>query len=364
MTAIDRIESQINEIKKDRELASSFIEGTRDPDAIEEYVSLTGDTSVVLGIRYAILDLLAHKYGLYNDERDSAEVNCHIGSNLAKVLPQEIINSIAIVRSKYELLYRQSTNDLDRIEKICQTKLPIHASNPTTNSASSANPPQQPPTPTKTIPIPPTPTKPKSVAKPKSSSVPILSPIVLGSAIFSISILLGLTINRNQQSPRVASETTPSLTQPSNPPDRLPDRSIPASPTPTTSIPATPTPATPIPPNPAVPSSRLDPKDFIAEHYDLVNRGEYDRSWNQLSRQFRTKKTSLEAGYREYLEWWNTVDRVDILNTRNLGISNNCNVVEVQLVYNLKTGKTASKRLRFSLTKNNGSWLITDIEHR
>jgi hypothetical protein len=321
MTAIDRIETQISEIQKDRELASAFIQETRDPDEIEEYDRLKNDPRVIPGIRYVILDSLARKYDLCKDDRDSAEVNSIASSHLGENRPQDIISSIAVVRFNYGFLCRLGVDELDRLENISRSQLRIEEGDQTTSFANPTNHPPQ----THTYQQPPN--RESGIKfQWRSPQIAGLLPIVVGSMIVGMLIVLGMAINQSQQPQKVASTPTPSVVLPNystNPPDR-----------------------------------------FIVEHYNIVNQGDYDRSWNQLTVPFRTKKTSLETGYQEYLKWWDTVEKVDIISTKIVKISNNTSVVDVRIKYNLKTGNRVSNRLRFFLVRNDDIWLIAEIEHR
>jgi serine/threonine protein kinase len=116
-----------------------------------------------------------------------------------------------------------------------------------------------------------------------------------------------------------------------------------------------------ITPSPS-PSSNSDPNQIapdisIINHYKLIQNKQIDESWNDLSLNF--KGSDLEKGLKEYKEWWNSVDRVDIGAMEVLEKSANRAVVRASLSYQLRGGRTLVDKKRYiTLAWENGKWTI------
>jgi serine/threonine protein kinase len=110
------------------------------------------------------------------------------------------------------------------------------------------------------------------------------------------------------------------------------------------------------------PSSNSDPNQIspdisLINHYKLIQNKQLDESWNDLSPSFQGN--DLAKGLKEYKEWWNSVDRVDIGAMEILEKSPNRAVVKANLSYQLRGGRTlADKKKYLYLIWENGKWMI------
>ena len=109
--------------------------------------------------------------------------------------------------------------------------------------------------------------------------------------------------------------------------------------------------AEPVPVSPSVscPESEGVTDEFIRNHYLLINQGEYESSWNNLSSDFQRR---FEGGLVEYENYWQNEPNiasilVDKVNT--IDQSSNQKVVSTQLVYRLRNGDVTAETRRIVL---------------
>ncbi|MFB2918559.1 hypothetical protein [Aerosakkonema funiforme] len=102
------------------------------------------------------------------------------------------------------------------------------------------------------------------------------------------------------------------------------------------------------------------PKEAVPNYYSNINNRQYQAGWNQLSASFQNNTKVHPEGYTSYLNWWTTVDRVDIEEVNLIEISAETATVDVRLKYLMKTGKVAPQYLRLFLVWDGAtnSWLI------
>jgi hypothetical protein len=104
-------------------------------------------------------------------------------------------------------------------------------------------------------------------------------------------------------------------------------------------------------------SENLTPDTAIINHYKLIDSRKLDESWNDLSSNF--KGSNLEKGFNEYIEWWNSVEKVYIDNTRVIKSSETSSVVKANLRYKLRSGRIIDDKKKYiSLVWIDGRWLI------
>jgi len=104
-------------------------------------------------------------------------------------------------------------------------------------------------------------------------------------------------------------------------------------------------------------NNRQNPGDFIYEHYQLLNNRDYETTWNNLSSNFQ----GISQGYNSYIQWWNSVNNINILNIQVINNNNSDALVKAQLVYSLSNGKKMTDRKNnIYLLWNNDQqkWLI------
>jgi hypothetical protein len=133
-------------------------------------------------------------------------------------------------------------------------------------------------------------------------------------------------------------------------------------PIPTTAVPITVTPSftpfvdpitevvptTPAPPSVTIPS---DPADFIRFYYENINDRNYDLTWSLLSEEF--KSVFNPGGKNPYMDFWNTVSRVDIYSVEQTKIADNSAVVII-------SSNIQARQLNYYLRRNNSqsNWMF------
>jgi hypothetical protein len=108
------------------------------------------------------------------------------------------------------------------------------------------------------------------------------------------------------------------------------------------------------------------PEQFIRTYYQAINQRQYTRTWAMLSTQF--KKTRLccdPAGnyqFNRYTEWWNTMEKVEVLRVKTLERDSHPVFVLSTVRYYKKNGSVIDETHRFSLIEDraNQSWLIEE----
>ncbi len=104
-------------------------------------------------------------------------------------------------------------------------------------------------------------------------------------------------------------------------------------------------------------SEKPTPDKAVINHYRSINSRELDRSWNDLSPSF--KGSNSEQGFNEYIEWWNSVEKVYIDDTRVIKSSETSSVVKANLRYKLRSGRIMGDKKKYiSLVWIDGKWLI------
>jgi hypothetical protein len=79
-----------------------------------------------------------------------------------------------------------------------------------------------------------------------------------------------------------------------------------------------------------------DPANFIQDHYAKLNDRNYKFTWTSLSPEFKQKVGS----FSEYVEWWDSVARVEIGSVRIVSQENENAIVDADLQYQMKNGET------------------------
>jgi general secretion pathway protein A len=110
----------------------------------------------------------------------------------------------------------------------------------------------------------------------------------------------------------------------------------------------------------------LPPEQFIRTYYQAINQRQYTQTWAMLSTQF--KKTRLccdpEGNYQfnRYTEWWNTMEKVEVLIVKTLESDTHPVFVLSTVRYYKKNGSVIDETHRFSLIEDrtNQSWLIEE----
>lgn len=119
--------------------------------------------------------------------------------------------------------------------------------------------------------------------------------------------------------------------------------------------PATPLPADPLP----VGGQAIQPAaDFLAEYFTLINSRDYPATWAKLSDKYKTAHNP--DGYGPYVNFWDTVDLVDVLTPDVVYQNPDRAKVSARLNFAYKNGKTGSQLVTFELIPDDqgASWLI------
>jgi hypothetical protein len=126
--------------------------------------------------------------------------------------------------------------------------------------------------------------------------------------------------------------------------------------------------ATPIPTGtPLVPTNTIvltpssSVEQFIHTYFQEINSRNYENTWSLLSDAFKASRNSPQnGGYQGYVDFWNTVDRVEILEIKILEQSSQSAEVVVIANYHYKNGVTTTGKQDFyfiyDFTRN--TWLF------
>ncbi len=105
----------------------------------------------------------------------------------------------------------------------------------------------------------------------------------------------------------------------------------------------------------------ISPDQFIRSYFDAINRRNYSYTWSVLSDEFKRQMNGPEkGGYQGYVDWWNTLDRVEIRDVQVKAQTKLTATVSMRAIYHYKNGSnpesTTDFYLAFDSTKN--SWLF------
>jgi hypothetical protein len=107
-------------------------------------------------------------------------------------------------------------------------------------------------------------------------------------------------------------------------------------------------------------SSLPDPDEFIQDYYAGLNERDYAETWEKLSPTFK----ELAEGYASYVDWWDSVDHINLSKVRVREVTEQRAVIDVNLEYEMRDGRviTDSKgRIILSINSNANTW---QIEHK
>ncbi len=93
--------------------------------------------------------------------------------------------------------------------------------------------------------------------------------------------------------------------------------------------------STPSPSPPTSPSAvRPDPEQFVQDYFANINNRDFPQGWAMLSTDFQQEGS---GGYRDYAEWWSTVERVDVVETNLVEQTPDLAKVNIRVKYFLKS---------------------------
>jgi hypothetical protein len=121
--------------------------------------------------------------------------------------------------------------------------------------------------------------------------------------------------------------------------------------------------ATSIPTETLIPTAAdtLSPEEFIRGYFRAISESNYTQAWDMLSDHFKNLHNS--SGYQPFVDWWSTIDQVEVLSVNVKSQSANSAQLEAELAYYFKNGQVDSYDLmEFDLLYDSsvGSWFIDD----
>ncbi|MEM7578647.1 MAG: serine/threonine-protein kinase [Cyanobacteria bacterium P01_A01_bin.80] len=108
--------------------------------------------------------------------------------------------------------------------------------------------------------------------------------------------------------------------------------------------------------------SKLSPSQAVRNYYTTINNRNYTASWNQLTPKFQREKSN--NSYSEYTNWWNQVQTAEVEEAKTITATSDAATVEVQLKYQMKSGRVVPDANRFKLVWNatQQNWNFDDSE--
>lgn len=98
------------------------------------------------------------------------------------------------------------------------------------------------------------------------------------------------------------------------------------------------------------------PDRFIRDYYSAINDQLYEQTWEMLSDEFKVRHS-----FDEYVDWWDAVEKVDVLDVEIVEQSYDTAVINVLLHYLHKDGSKVESPNTFKLISDGkGSWLIIE----
>ena len=220
-----------------------------------------------------------------------------------------------------------------------------------------------PPTPQQTIPV-----SPRSHQSNQGSghSSGILMGSLIAGGLIGASIIIGLTLSKSPQpvgeqlaQQRTASSeptTTSSKTVP-QPLESSPESPVSKQiPNPTSISPS-------LPKQPPV--DKPLPEQAVRNYFSLLNQGQYQDAWNQLSPSFQQNKSLHPYGYSSYIDWWGKqVRQIEINQVSLVEAGTEKATVKAELKYIMKNRDVISSNLRLSLLwdAEKSRWILADAQ--
>ncbi len=116
--------------------------------------------------------------------------------------------------------------------------------------------------------------------------------------------------------------------------------------------------------NPVVNESRPSPEQAVRDYYSDINNRNYQDAWNKLPAGLRASKKLHPEGYVSYVNWFETVNQIEIQNVWLANSNPDSATVNIRFKYHMKAGNVASEYLRFSLLwdATNNRWQFDQIK--
>jgi len=106
---------------------------------------------------------------------------------------------------------------------------------------------------------------------------------------------------------------------------------------------------------------RTDPVEFIHQYYALVQSGNYEEAFALLTEDFRDRNhTSDLGGYGAYVDWWESIERIEILSARVEYSQGNIAKVVATIHYSPESSPSYEDEVYFQLLydPSRETWLI------
>jgi serine/threonine protein kinase, bacterial len=94
-------------------------------------------------------------------------------------------------------------------------------------------------------------------------------------------------------------------------------------------------------------ANRISPEETVYNYYNYINQKQYEQGWKQLSIEHQTDTDRHPQGYQSYLEWWTSVESVQVVSVSLIRQSGNYALVETELHYEMKQGRPFDQKLNF-----------------
>jgi hypothetical protein len=111
-------------------------------------------------------------------------------------------------------------------------------------------------------------------------------------------------------------------------------------------------------------SDTFEPAQAVRTYYQLVDDNRYDLSWPMLTERFKNEFNCCAPNYNYagYVQWWDSVDRVEVASTETIQQTGDRAVVAIELHYIMRSGGRSIDRSYILLTRDpaTGGWLFDD----
>jgi serine/threonine-protein kinase len=116
-----------------------------------------------------------------------------------------------------------------------------------------------------------------------------------------------------------------------------------------------------VPTNTMIPTQSNSVEQFIRTYYQAINSRNYENTWSLLSETFRASVNGPQnGGYQGYVDFWNSVDRVEVTEIKILEQSSQSAKASVVANYHYKNGATTTSQgnLDFIYDPSRNTWLF------
>ncbi|MBD2413395.1 hypothetical protein FACHB389_25140 [Nostoc calcicola FACHB-389] len=104
------------------------------------------------------------------------------------------------------------------------------------------------------------------------------------------------------------------------------------------------------------------PTKFVQAYYLAINERQYPEAWNCLSPKFQSKNSNLSGGFISYVNWWETVEQVNVNEIILEQQDSNSARVKITLRHLMKKNQSLSQpeSVRLSLVRDakTNKWMI------